>query len=92
VNRVYLASAVKENSMDPAYVLVQDLSKLPPNYMGSWVELTAQQFTKPDYWDKDTFDYAMLRIRTTLAEIAPSVGLTEKALASELVKRIFRHK
>jgi hypothetical protein len=88
----YLESVVRENSMDPAYVLVQDLSKLPPKYMGSWVELTAQQFTKPDYWDKDTLDYAMLKIRTALAEIAPSVGLTERALASEIVKRIFRDK
>jgi hypothetical protein len=88
----YLASVAKDNSVDPAYVLVQDLSKLPPTYMGSWVQLTAKQFTKPHYWDKDTLDYAMLDIRTTLAEIAPGVKLTESALASEIVKRIWPDK
>lgn len=85
----YISQIRQGSELDYSTVLVQDLSRLPPDYIDSWVELTKTQFGKPQYWDKETLDYQLLRIRTILAQAAPLVTLTESALASDVVKKIW---
>jgi hypothetical protein len=92
-NQIYIVSYVNPlqgiSLSDTSTVLVQGLSGLPPDYMESWVLIPKAQFTKAEYWNKDQLDYAILRIRTILAQAAPIVSLTETALASDLINKIW---
>ena len=85
----YVDPIRKDGVFDVTTIFVQELSKLPPDYMESWVELTKSQFTKAQYWNKGALQYAMLRIRTILAQAGPVVSLTETALASDIIEKIW---
>jgi hypothetical protein len=84
----YLDPLEAHNSIDTGKLLVQDLSRTPPDYVESWVREVARQFAVPEYWNADAFSHTVLWCRTALAVFAPSVTLTEKAIASEIGKRL----
>ena len=85
----YLTPILGNSEKNPSMIMIQDLTRLPADYVESWVLLTKEQFNKSDYWNKNLLDYTILTVRTTLARAAPAVELTEKALSSKIIGGIF---
>ena len=85
----YLTPILGNSERNPSIIMIQDLTRLPADYVESWVLLTKEQFNKSDYWNKNLLDYTILTVRTTLARAAPAVELTEKALSSKIIGGIF---
>jgi hypothetical protein len=90
IDSIYIVSYTEPLFRGPQIVssrlLVQDLSRLRPGFMATWVQEVSFQFTKPDYWNVEFLRRTLLIIRTRWPEIANLVLLTGGAVAEESPK------
>jgi hypothetical protein len=68
---------------DPNILLLQRLSRVPPDHLETWVEELRIQFAKPQYWDVSTLRWIMLDIRSRFPGIAEKIDFIGPLLAKE---------
>ena len=80
----YFAPITDLQQVDSRRLLVQDLSYVPANLIGTWLLEFRRQVRRPAYWDQLTFRNAMLKVRSALPLIAELVRVTGSAAAADI--------